>query len=133
MRFLRSVLALVLLVSAGCAGPQRAVLPSVGDDQDPMQAGVRELRTGDFVRIQTRSHEVVLGEVKKVTAEHVVLGFAGNFGYAETSVPADDVLTVELNGGVSAGSAARSVGLILGVTAAAIALAFVFFGSMGGN
>jgi len=133
MRFLHSVVALLLLVSAGCAGPHRAVLPPVDDNPSQVPEGHRVLRTGDYVRIETKSRNVVLGEVKEVTQSHVVLGRVGNYGYDEQLVQADDILTIELSGGETAGSATRSVGLILVVTVALFAIGFAFFGSVGAN
>ena len=132
-RYVCSLAALLLLVSAGCAGPHGAILPPVGDDPSELTAGGRVVRVGDYIRIETRSREVILGEVKEVDQGHVVVGRVGNFGYVEKSFKAGDILTIELNGGDTAGSAAKNVGLILGVTVAAFAVAFAFWGNMGAN
>lgn len=113
MRLIHSTVALLLLVFAGCSVPRGAVLPPVDDDPSRVPEGYRVLRTGDYVRIETKSHDEVLGEVKEVTQDHVVVGRAGNYGYVEKSIQADDILIIELNGGRSAGDEARTVTAIL--------------------
>lgn len=133
MKFLRSLLLLLLLVSAGCAGPHRAVLPPIGDEPDQVPEGHRVLRTGDYVRIETKSRRVVLGEVKEATPSYVLLGRVGNFGYAEESVQADEILNIELDGGETAGSATLKIGGILVLTAVVFVLSFLFFGNLGAN
>lgn len=122
---------LLLLVSAGCAGPRRAVLPPGGDEPDQVPAGHRVLRTGDFVRLETKSGSVELGEVKEVTQGHVVLGRVGNFGYVEHSIQADEIMTIELNGGETAGSATKKIGGILALTVVVFAVGFLVFGRVG--
>jgi hypothetical protein len=133
MKFLPSMVILLLLVSAGCAGPHRAVLPPFGDEPDRVPAGYRVLRTGDYVRIETKPGSVMLGEVKEVSPSHVVLERVGNFGYVELSIQADEILTIELNGGETAGSATKKIGSILVLTVAVFAILFAAFGSVGGN
>lgn len=93
------VAALLLVAFAGCAGPPRAVLPPLDDASEQVPAGHRVLKTGDTVRIETRSRRVVLGEVKEVTQHHVVVGRVGNFGYVEESISANDISIIELDGG----------------------------------
>lgn len=80
-----------------------------------------------------KSGDVVFGEVKEVTQNHVLLGRVGNFGYEEKSLQADEILTIELNGGETAGSATIKIGSILLLTVAVFAIAFMFYGSVGAN
>nr|MEE4269913.1 hypothetical protein [Candidatus Krumholzibacteria bacterium] len=63
--------------------------------------------------------------VLEVSRDHIVLGRASNYGFISTSIPAEDIVSIQLDGGDKPRDAA------LAVFAVAIATAALFFISMG--
>jgi hypothetical protein len=118
-------LLLPLLVLAGCAGPHRAVLPPANGEEKHLPEHLRVLRKGDLVKVVRNSAPPETGEVLEVSHGHIVLGRASNYGFISTSIPAEEIVSIQLEGGDKPRDAA------LAVFAVAIATAALFFISMG--
>ena len=72
----------------------------------------------------------MVGEVHEVTADYVVLGKAGNYGLQTTRIPADEIVSIELDAGAKPRDAALGV---FAVAMATVALFFISLGQMGLN
>lgn len=106
-----------------------AVLPPDGDvlPEQEQDQGVRILAVGNFVRIETTTGEVFLGEAIKVTNDSVTLGRIGNFGYEETTIASSDIDVIELDGGDTAFTAVAAI-LIAAAVLPAIFLLWILSG-----
>lgn len=118
--------------TTGCTAYRRAALPPPSGNADIGVADpVEVVRPGMTVRVLLRTGEELTGEVLRVSPEALVFGKPSNYGWQERTIPAADILSLEVQQASTLGKVlAWTVGTTMLVAAAGlIALAIAFSGS----
>lgn len=111
----------LLFFLAGCSTYQMGVLPEYPDSDGQVEGKKAPVvvHVGSDVKLSLSDGRVVKGRVSQVSAEAVVLGKVGNYGWEEKVFPREQIAKLEVQhpnslvGGILTGLAVTSLVLVV--------------------
>ena len=95
--FRKPILLIVLATFvSGCAGYRNSYLPSEGLSNELPISSEEIVQVGQVGRIFLKNGTSISGTITEVSAESVIVGKVGNYGFEETLILATDIERIEV-------------------------------------
>ena len=122
-------LLLLVPIMTGCSGYKIAALPHSPEIGEQPESERPVLREKMHARVHLKSGEVYTGEVVRVSDSEVTIGQAGNYGFEEKTYYLAEIEKIEVPEGSKVASGILSTTGIVALSAGAIILLALAFGS----
>ena len=90
----------VIVIFMGCSSTRIPILPGEVRPQEEKGADYHVLKASDEVKVELKDGRELGGVIVEASADHLVVGQTGNYGYDEIRVEAESIEKIEwVNGG----------------------------------